>query len=297
MNRFNLNSYFALDAILRHATLTDAARSINLSQPAMSLALKRLRETFGDELVRYERGRAELTPLAMRVRPEVTEILRRSRDVLALSRNFDPQTSQQMLTVAMPDTIQVFLMAKLTATLAIEAPGIVIEVVPFSPKAQAHPHVDLFISPLWAARQNDPLFALCEISASCMVCVDSGSVVLSDEAYLAGEHVALPDDEEALLWPEGSDARALLQRRNVTVRAPRLDALRHLVANGHLIATTLAPIAQKQAALTATVHAVSSPTALTPVTIVAQSPEHRDDEPAVRWLIDRVRAVSRALTA
>ncbi|TCK31889.1 regulatory helix-turn-helix LysR family protein [Paraburkholderia sp. BL8N3] len=56
----DLNLLVALDALMTERNLTAAARSINLSQPAMSAAVARLRAYFCDELFTM-RGR-ELVP-------------------------------------------------------------------------------------------------------------------------------------------------------------------------------------------------------------------------------------------
>ncbi|MGH1559676.1 helix-turn-helix domain-containing protein [Caulobacter segnis] len=46
-----MNLLYPLDAILRARSLTEAGREVRLSQPAMSHALRRLREHFADDLV------------------------------------------------------------------------------------------------------------------------------------------------------------------------------------------------------------------------------------------------------
>ncbi|SEP38403.1 regulatory helix-turn-helix protein, lysR family, partial [Rhizobium tibeticum] len=56
----DLNLLVALDALMTKRSVTAAARSINLSQPAMSAAIARLRTYFGDELFSMQ-GR-ELVP-------------------------------------------------------------------------------------------------------------------------------------------------------------------------------------------------------------------------------------------
>ena len=63
-NGLDLNLLVALDAVLTERNLSAAARNINLSQPAMSAAVARLRAYFGDDLF-IMRGRELVpTPLA-----------------------------------------------------------------------------------------------------------------------------------------------------------------------------------------------------------------------------------------
>ena len=48
VNRIDLNLLVYLDALLRERNVTQAANQLNLSQPAMSNGLRRLRELFND---------------------------------------------------------------------------------------------------------------------------------------------------------------------------------------------------------------------------------------------------------
>ena len=56
-NRFDLNLLLALEALLREKSVTRAAEKLFISQPAMSAALSKLREYFGDQLLRSEERR------------------------------------------------------------------------------------------------------------------------------------------------------------------------------------------------------------------------------------------------
>jgi len=52
LDRFNLNLLVALDTLLHSQSLTHAAEKVNLTQSAMSMALKRLREHLPSQLWR-----------------------------------------------------------------------------------------------------------------------------------------------------------------------------------------------------------------------------------------------------
>ena len=58
LRRLNINLLYALNALLHSPSLTAAAHSIALSQPALSAKLRQLREHFKDELVIYGTGGA-----------------------------------------------------------------------------------------------------------------------------------------------------------------------------------------------------------------------------------------------
>ncbi|MGO7564949.1 LysR family transcriptional regulator, partial [Rhizobium johnstonii] len=71
----DLNLLVALDALMTERKLTAAARSINLSQPAMSAAISRLRAYFRDDLFIMQRRELIPTPRAEALAPAVREAL------------------------------------------------------------------------------------------------------------------------------------------------------------------------------------------------------------------------------
>ena len=80
LRRLNINLLYALDALLHEPSLTAAAHSIAISQPAMSMKLRQLRELFGDELVVFGERR-QLTALGARW---MTRSISRWRSILRL---------------------------------------------------------------------------------------------------------------------------------------------------------------------------------------------------------------------
>lgn len=75
IRNIDLNLLPVLDALLRHRSVTLAARELDMSQSAVSTALGRLRETLGDQLlVRTGRGMLP-TPRASRLAEPVASIL------------------------------------------------------------------------------------------------------------------------------------------------------------------------------------------------------------------------------
>ena len=71
--RLDLNLLVALDLLLETRSVSQAAARMNLSQPAMSSALARLREYFGDELLVRNCQRLYTTPYAELLMPGVRD--------------------------------------------------------------------------------------------------------------------------------------------------------------------------------------------------------------------------------
>jgi len=91
---FDLNLLRALHALLENSNVSAAARQLNLSQPATSAALSRLRHALGDVLLVRDGNCMSLSPRAerLRVRLLMTEIELALRD-----DRFDPTTFRACL--------------------------------------------------------------------------------------------------------------------------------------------------------------------------------------------------------
>ena len=80
----------ALDALLSEGSVTGAARRLGLSTPAVSHALARLRERFGDELLVRAGRKMVLTPRAEALRGPVREAIEAASRVFEPAASFDP---------------------------------------------------------------------------------------------------------------------------------------------------------------------------------------------------------------
>jgi len=103
-------------------SLTRAAHNLALTQPAVSNALRRLRETLGDELVRRSGQGMEPTPRALSLWPAVRDALRQLQQSLAPDR-FVPAEAQDTFVLAMADATAAELMPRMVDIIETEAPG------------------------------------------------------------------------------------------------------------------------------------------------------------------------------
>ena len=75
INRVDLNLLVYLDVLLRERNVTQAANQLNLSQPAMSNGLRRLRDLFDDPLLVRTSDGMTPTERALELEPMVREML------------------------------------------------------------------------------------------------------------------------------------------------------------------------------------------------------------------------------
>ena len=127
----DLNLLRVFDEVMAERSLTRAARNLSLTQPAVSNALRRLRETLGDELVlRSGQGMAP-TPRAVAIWPAVREALQQLQESL-VPNEFVPGEANSIFVLAMADATAAELIPGLTDTLEHEAPGVAVRVLPLT---------------------------------------------------------------------------------------------------------------------------------------------------------------------
>ena len=127
----DLNLLRVFDEVMAERSLTRAARNLSLTQPAVSNALRRLRETLGDELVKRNGQGVAPTPRALAIWPSVREALGQLRESL-LPTAFEPATASSTFVLAMADATAAELIPGLVAILETEAPGVSMRVVPLT---------------------------------------------------------------------------------------------------------------------------------------------------------------------
>src|ERR1700745_11286 len=89
----DLNLLRVFDAVLHEGTVTAAAGRLELTQPAVSNALARLRALFGDPLFVRTASGMEPTPFARGVAEPVRQALALLDSALAHGPGFDPSTA------------------------------------------------------------------------------------------------------------------------------------------------------------------------------------------------------------
>ncbi len=125
----DLNLLRVFDEVMAERSLTRAARNLSLTQPAVSNALRRLRQALGDELVQRSGQGMAPTPRALAIWPAVREALGQLQESLIPSE-FSPASATLPFVLAMADATAAALIPGLNGILEREAPGVVLRVVP-----------------------------------------------------------------------------------------------------------------------------------------------------------------------
>ena len=131
----NLNLLVVFASVFATRSTTLASQQLDMTQSAVSNALRRLRKHFGDPLfVRTPEGMSP-TPLAERIVIPIQAGLKQICVGLEQSGQFVPMASQRRFTICTSDMGQLVLLPPLLAIAEKEAPGICIRILELAPLA------------------------------------------------------------------------------------------------------------------------------------------------------------------
>jgi DNA-binding transcriptional LysR family regulator len=144
----DLNLLRVFDEVMAERNLTRAARNLAMTQPAVSNALGRLRDTLGDKLVVRSGYGVEPTPRALSLWPAVADALRQLEASLTPG-DFVASQATTSFVLAMADATAAELMPGLVEIIERDAPGISARVLPLTTRDPRRlldeGHVDLAV--------------------------------------------------------------------------------------------------------------------------------------------------------
>ncbi len=131
LRTFDLNLLKVFDVVMSERSLTRAAHHLALTQPAVSNALRRLRDALGDELLVRKGRTLEPTARGLEIWPAVQEALHKLQTALD-PQVFDPAHATTAFVLTMADATAAELMPGLLDVITREAPGVTLRVVPLT---------------------------------------------------------------------------------------------------------------------------------------------------------------------
>jgi DNA-binding transcriptional LysR family regulator len=127
----DLNLLRVFDAVMIEQNLTRAANRLAMTQPAVSNALKRLRDSLGDELLIRTAHGVKPTPRAETLWPAVRRALSELEEAVAPT-SFDPSKARVTFRMAMADATAALWLPTLVRIIENEAPGIDVRMAPLT---------------------------------------------------------------------------------------------------------------------------------------------------------------------
>jgi DNA-binding transcriptional LysR family regulator len=290
IRKVDLNLLVVLDTLLRLQSASRAAAVLNLSQPAISSALRKLRLLFGDPLfVRSAHG-LHPTPRALRLVQPLHEVLDRIRtDILEPRTAFVAKTASRRFTLALTDVGELVLLPRLLTRIRSTAPAVSVHSVSLAPAALEDAlrtgAVDVAIGYFPAAGSS--LIHEQRLFSHSFVCVmrfghPLARVRMTVRQFLDAEHVLVEPQGKSHEVFERSLSERGLSRRVVATVSHHL-ALPMILGDSDLIATV--PFAVGRALRRTARIKMAEPPIGAPEAEVKQIWHARfENDPANRWL-------------
>lgn len=129
--QYDLNLLPVFMALFEERNVTRAAERLGITQPALSNALKRLRETMRDPLFVRERYGMQPTQMAQDLAPVIGAALAAIDEAVRGQQDFDPSKADRLFLIAPNSLVEFVLMPAIVARLREIAPGIRLRLAPF----------------------------------------------------------------------------------------------------------------------------------------------------------------------
>lgn len=263
LDGLDLNLLRVLDVLMQERRVATAAQRLQLSQPAVSNALTRLRKALGDELLTRAPNGMEPTPFAKSLHATLQPALNAIGQSLAAKATFGPAHSIWQACIAMTDIGEIVFLPALLTHVAQAAPGLTLETLrdsqakPNAPvgsitTAMAEGKVDLAVG--WLPDVTQGLYQR-KLFTQRYVCIarqghpllEGKKPKLTLEKFLAAEHIAIRADgtghtkaDETLQSVAHAGAS-----RKVRLRVPSFLSVPQIVSQTDLIATVPERLAEQ----------------------------------------------------
>jgi len=239
----DLNLLLVFDRLMHEGRVSRVAESLGMSQPAVSHALRRLRNVLDDELfLRSPRGMAP-TPYAQQLAVPLAQALATLQEALNVRARFDPATSQRCFSLAMTDVGEIYFLPVLMDHLSRVAPGVTLRVVavadPGLSEDMAAGRVDLALGALPRLRAGffrQTLFRQRYVALMRAQHPLTRHAVISATRYRRATHVRVVSAGTGHGVVEDALDRLGLSRE-VALTVPHYVALGQVLAHADLIAT------------------------------------------------------------
>lgn len=289
----DLNLLFALDALLDEKSVSRAAERLNLSQPAMSAALGRLREYFNDPILKVHGKRMVPTYHAIRIHDELKSVLANVDSLISKTAFFDPATSKRKYTITASDYLIQIIFVPLLHKLRSTAPNVQVELL--APADSTHQllqqgRIDLKLAPKQMLSEGLPselLFKERFVTVGCKTNPMIKDGLTEKEFYNAG-HVIVKLGRRIPLSVTDQMLEMRDKLRNADIMVGSFHLAPEMVVGTDRVTVMhekLAKIFEKRIPIAMT----AVPFKLPALEQYVQYHSNRADDPGIKWLVDQIK--------
>jgi len=295
--KIDLNLFNVFEAIYCEGNITKAAAALNLSQPAVSHSLSKLRAHFDDPLFVRQGNEMRPTPVANNVIADVREALHQLQVCLVQSQQFEPKTSRKSFKVSLHGSLEAIFLPALMQRIKKDAPKVHLTSNRRVRRSEleiklASGEFDLAIDTLLPVSENIKHTQI-EYDELVVVARNDHPAInhnLDLETYLASEHV-LVSSRSSGPGLEDFELDRLGFHRNVMLRCQHNFAASRVVASSDMLLTLPKTAAQIYGDML-DISIYPLPVDLPPIDIHLYWHVHVDIEPANKWLRNQMIAAA-----
>ena len=272
-----------------------------MHQPAVSSALKRLRDFAGDPLLVRSGSGMVPTVAGLRMLEPSASILRAAQLLFSDARGFDPTDARHTFRVAAADYLDPLFLPQLVAEIKAQAPLCEIEIHPLSPatdyRAQlADGAVDVVIGNWLAAPPDLHQSSLFDDTVVCLVSDKHPAVRRGwdAQAWLEVEHIAPGATHPGAKGFIDAHLASLGLQRRIAARCPYFGLIPGMVASTLLVLTTSRQYCERFVD-TLPVRILPCPIAFPKMTYYQLWHERTHASKSGRWLRERVKSAAASL--
>jgi LysR family transcriptional regulator, nod-box dependent transcriptional activator len=299
--QLDLNLLVALYALLDEKNITLAGKRIHLTQSAMSGALARLRQYFGDELLVQVGRKMVPTPLGESLIEPVREILAKIQTTVETRPGFDPASSMRRFSLMMSDFCATSLMLDVTQRAEKVAPHVTFEILSnnvedplgFLDRAD----VDAVVMPSHLLLPHHPHEILFEDDYVCIAWADNEKVgdALTLEQYLNFGHVICQFNRGRTTMADEWYLKNHGHSRRIEVVTTSFNAVPLNIVNSHRIATIHRRLAKFYARILP-IRLIEVPVDIPLIVEGVQWHQLFDNDPGIAWLRQLLKESATQLT-
>ena len=245
LGKIDLHLIKVLHIVLTERSVSRAAIRLGMYQPAVSAALRRLRDLAGDPLLVRSGAGMVPTDAGLRMIEPSASILRAAEVMFSDARGFDPATSKTVFSLTASDYLDPLFLPHLVAQIKSQAPYCRIEMRALSPESDYRAHlaqgdIDIVIGN-WTEPPDDlHMGRLFGDDVVCLVsrvhpAVRRGWDVKS---WLEAEHIAPTPTYLGAKGVIDDHLEQLGLQRNIMARCPHFGLIPAMVASSLLVLTT-----------------------------------------------------------
>ncbi|MBR9901465.1 MAG: LysR family transcriptional regulator [Rhodospirillales bacterium] len=294
IRKLDLNLLVTLDTLLAERNVTHAAKRLNLSQPAISTRLTRLRDLLGDPLLLPAQRGMIPTERALELQEPLHQALEGVRRVVAENSPFDPSTITATIAIAASDYVQYAILMPLLDVLRRDAPGIKVAWRTIDTSMldtqMARGDVSLALSTPQTAPETLRMRKIYREEYVAIARCDHPAIgrSLDLDSFCALDHVIVSPEGGGFEGPADDALAALGRKRNVALSAPGFLVVPEIVARSDMIALVPSRVAQGR---TGQIRMFDPPMPVTGFDMALIWHDRTTTHPLHRWLRDRISAL------